>query len=378
MQHLWYWLQDRWVAPAYAGGVLLGIGISFFGAATNTMVGWLYALSGTIFALLAIAAVSAGRALTGLQVSRQPLRPVSAGEALAIELTISNSTHRPATLLQVWDNLPPALGGPLCRAFDSLPPQSSQTWTLYPTAQRRGLYRWQTVYLRTAAPLGLFWCRRPRSVPAKAVVYPQVLPLRTCPLVDTASDDRQFHTERDRRYQAATEGITRTLRLYRLGDPTRLIHWRTSARFGDLQVRELETAASGREVIVALDSAAPWPSEVFETAVTAAASLYFYASRAQFEVQLWTAATGLLHGNQVVLEALAGTQAGELLQAERPERPTIWLTANPASLPHLHAASRWLFFTETGTSVAAAPGLSPGLVINAERPLAPQLQVALR
>jgi len=378
MQHLWYWLQDRWVAPAYAGGVLLGIGISFFGAATNTMVGWLYALSGTIFALLAIAGVAAGRSLAGLQVSRQPLRPVSAGEALAIELTISNPTRHPAALLQVWDDLPPTLGGPLCRAFDSLPPQSSQTWTLYPKAQQRGIYCWQTVYLRTAAPLGLFWCRRQRVAPAKAVVYPQVLPLRTCPLVDTASDDRQFRTERDRRYQSATEGITRTLRLYRLGDPTRLIHWRTSARFGDWKVRELETATSSREVIIALDSAAPWPSEVFETAVTAAASLYFYASRTQLKVRLWTAATGLLHGNQVVLEALAGTQAGEVPQAERPERPTLWLTANPTSLPQLHAASRWLLFTETGTSVAATPGLSPGLVIDAARPLAPQLQAALR
>ncbi len=377
MHKLWERLQDRWVAPAYSGGVLLGIGISLFGAATNTMVGWLYVLSGMIFALLAIAGISAARSLTGLQVHRRPLLPVSAGDTLPIHLSLVNPTSKPAALLQVWEDLPAALGGPHSQALETLPPGRQQSWTLYPTAQQRGIYHWQTVYLRTAAPLGLFWCRRPRTVPAKAIIYPQVLPLRTCPLVDTVSDDQQFQTE-TRRYQKATEGMTRALRPYRLGDPTRLIHWRTSARFGVLQVRELETVTSGREVAIALDSGSPWPAAQFEQAVTAAASLYFYASRAQFDVQLWTAATGLLRGNQIVLEALAGTQAGEAAQAEPPwERPLLWLTARPASLGALAAGSRWLLFAETPTQVVVTPDLAMGLVIAPERPLALQLQTSL-
>ncbi len=379
MNRFWPWLQDRWVAPAYGGSVLLGIGISFFGAATNTMVGWLYVLSGTIFALLAIAGVAAARSLKPLQIRRQPLLPVSAGDTLLIDLTLENPSSRPASLLQVWDDLPAALGGPLSHAVEVLPPQSQQRWTLYPTAQRRGIYRWQTVYLRTAAPLGLFWCRRPRTVSAKAIVYPQVLPLRTCPLVDSVSDDEQFWAERDRQYRQSTEGITRTLRNYRFGDPTRLIHWRTSARFGVLQVRELENVTSGREVIIGLDSARPWPAELFEAAVTAAASLYFYTSRTQLDVQLWTAATGLLHGNQVVLEALAGTQAGEVAEAERPsDRPLLWLTAEPASLAALPTGSRWLFFSDTGAGIATPPSGLAGLAIALERPLATQLQTSLR
>ncbi|NJL01928.1 MAG: DUF58 domain-containing protein [Spirulinaceae cyanobacterium SM2_1_0] len=378
MNHFWLRLQDRWVAPAYSGGVLLGIALSFFGAATNTMVGWLYALSGTILALLVIAGITAARSLAGLQVQRRPLLPVSAGDALAIELILENPTNRPAALLQVWDELPAALGGPLSQALEVLPPQSRHSVNFYPQTQRRGIYRWPTVYLRTAAPLGLFWCRRPRTVPARAVVYPQVLPLRRCPLIDTVSDAERFRDERDRRYQAANEGVTRTLRAYRHGDPTRLIHWRTSARFGVLQVRELETVTSGREAVVALDSAAPWLEELFESAVIAAASLYFYASRRQLDVQLWTAATGLLHGNQVVLEALAGTQAGEIAEAEPPrDRPLLWLTANAASLAGLSAGSRWLLFSETSPHLAIA-GLAPGVVIERDRPLQPQLQTSLR
>ena len=34
------WLETHWATPAYGGWVLIGIGLSFFGAATNTMAGW--------------------------------------------------------------------------------------------------------------------------------------------------------------------------------------------------------------------------------------------------------------------------------------------------------------------------------------------------
>jgi uncharacterized protein (DUF58 family) len=54
----------------------------------------------------------------------------------------------------------------------------------------------------------------------------------------------------------ATEGITRSLRPYRWGDPTRLIHWRTSARYGELRVRELEKVTTDQEVLIGLDTMA--------------------------------------------------------------------------------------------------------------------------
>ncbi|MBD1941203.1 DUF58 domain-containing protein, partial [Coleofasciculus sp. FACHB-712] len=49
------WLETRWVTPAYAGWILGIIAVCFFGAATNTMAGWLYVISGLSFALLGIA-----------------------------------------------------------------------------------------------------------------------------------------------------------------------------------------------------------------------------------------------------------------------------------------------------------------------------------
>jgi len=189
---------------------------------------------------------------------------------------------------------------------------------------------------------------------------------------------------RDRYAQSANEGLTRSLRPYRWGDPIRFVHWRTSARYGELRVRELETFASGQELIICLDSAMPWQqlaehsglSESFEQAVIAAASLYFYAIRHNLSVGVWTAGTGLIRGSQAVLETLAAVQAGEDIRAEHlPDAPLLWLTQNPAGLTTLPSGSRWLLWA---TSHLEQPTTNrPGMLMQADQPLQLQLQKAL-
>ena len=371
------WLENRAVTPAYAGWLLSGMTVFFFGSATNTMSGWLYALSGGSLALLGVAAVLPGKSLRSLEVRRRTIEPVSAGDRITVELEIENRAREPKTLLQVVDILPFVLGQPIVRPIEVIDPNSIYRDTYYLEVRQRGVYRWQEVNLRTAAPLGLFWCRRSRPVKAVAVVYPQVLPLSTCPIIDRIGqeDSPQFYNRS--RSQTATEGLTRNLRPYRHGDPTRLIHWRTSARYGELRVRELEVAAGGQEIIIALDSAAAWQPEEFERAVTVAASLYFYASKRLLNVKLWTAGTGLVSGNRVVLETLAAVNAGEDAVENRPKLPIIWLTQNSATLSTLSLGSRWVLWplatAETGEKILVKHEL-PGLEIRSDRPLELQLQ----
>lgn len=371
------WLENRAVTPAYAGWLLSGMTVFFFGSATNTMSGWLYALSGGSLALLGVAAVLPGKSLRSLEVRRRTIEPVSAGDRITVELEIENRAREPKTLLQVVDILPFVLGDPIVRPIEVIDPNSIYRDTYYLEVRQRGVYRWQEVNLRTAAPLGLFWCRRSRRVKAVAVVYPQVLPLSTCPIIDRIGqeDSPQFYNRS--RSQAATEGLTRNLRPYRHGDPTRLIHWRTSARYGELRVRELELAAGGQEIIIALDSAQAWQPEEFERAVTVAASLYFYASKRLLNVKLWTAGTGLVSGNRVVLETLAAVNAGEDAVESRPKLPIIWLTQNSATLSTLSLGSRWVLWpvvtAQTGEKTLVKHEL-PGLEIRSDRPLELQLQ----
>ena len=373
------WLETRACSPSYSGCLLAAIAVSFFGAATNTMAGWLYVISGTIFALLGLGAILAVRSLKQVKVRRLAISPVSAGEQLTIELQIENPTSKPKNFLQVEDILPYVLAQPAQTPVEVIPPRSVHRWIHQPQTKKRGVYQWHEVQLRSGTPLGLFWSRRSRQVPAKAVVYPAVLPLTRCPLIDSIGRDDSTIFENERRYQTASQGLTRALRPYRQGDPMRLIHWRTSARFGEFKVRELEIITGGQEVIICLNNASNWEEENFELAVVAAASLYFYARRCRFNVKLWTPTTGLIYGDRVVLETLAAIVVEEDSTAVNlPSLPSIWLTQNFASIESLPAGSRWVIFPAVkGHRPKLVNSNLPGLVIDSDEPLQTNLQKQL-
>jgi len=372
------WLESRWVRPSYNGWVVLAISISYFGAATNTMVGWLYAISGLSFALLGLTGWLSRRMLRDVALERLPIAPVSVGETLDLGLRLRNGNPRAGKApFQCIDDRDPALGGGQPQAIEGIAAGSEHLWIDRPVAERRGVFTWDRVWIRTGAPLGLFWVRALHHLPAKAVVYPQVLPLARCPLVDRLGDARNpVAATRDRNSVDAQEGVTRTLRAYRSGDPMRLIHWRSSARLGELRVRELETHNSGRNVTIAIDDRATWTPDDFEQAASAAASIYFYASRAQLEVSFWSAQTGIVRGHRIVLEALAAIDGSRPLDARHrdatpPDAAVLWLSSTDASLPSLPPGSIGVLWGE-----AIATNDRDRVNIDADRDLRLQLQSA--
>jgi uncharacterized protein (DUF58 family) len=367
------WLENQGILPAYGGGVIIGITLCFFGAATNTMAGWLYAISGTTIAILILSVILPRQSLRSLKVRRLPIAPVSAGSDLCITLEVENTSNQPISLLEITDILPIVLNQPKIAPIEAITAKSSHRWTYYLPTSKRGIYHWQEINLRTAAPLGLFWCRRPHQVPAKALVYPQVLPLQQCPLIDSLGQEVDQKLENNHYYQKANQGFTRNLRQYRHGDSTRLIHWKTSARLGEFQIRELEVLTGGQEVIICLDTLSDWQENSFESAIIAAASLYFYAHRRQLNVKLWTGETGLIHGERVILETLAGIEAKASQQvANIPNLPLIWLTSNLNSIEKLTLGSRWLFFLDADSSEI------PSLLIRQFTGLAIDLEISLQ
>lgn len=376
------WLERLWARPTYGGVVLLGVAICFFGAAVNTMAGWLYVMSGGILALLIVAMVSPPRSLRHLAVTRAPIHPVHAGTSLWMELSIINPTGQARSLLEVSDDLPSELGSPTKIAVEQLDPGGTYAWGYAQPTRQRGIYRWQSVFIKSGAPLGLFWSTRPFVAPARAIVYPQVLPLTHCPLIDQIGTDLSWQTRQQQRAQSANEGLTRALRPYRWGDPTRLIHWRTSARYGELRVRELEDLISGQDLVIGLDSGTAWLPEQFEQAVIAAASLYRYAQQRSLQPELWTAGTGLVQGDRPTLETLAAVQPAEAPAATRPDhRPLLWLTATAATLETLPADSCWIWWAPplAGSShgrVVPPTGTHAGIAIAPDEDLQRQLQTS--
>jgi uncharacterized protein (DUF58 family) len=146
-------------------------------------------------------------------------------------------------------------------------------------------------------------------------------------------------------------------------------------------VRELEIITGGQEIIIALDSEGNWQAENFEQAVIAAASLYFYAQQQQLQVQLWTAATGLIKGDRPVLETLAATTSQEDASAKQLESyPLVWLTQNPQTLSSLPQGSRWMLWQNISseTEQVVVNWDYPGIIIQIEQALQPQMQKPLR
>jgi uncharacterized protein (DUF58 family) len=345
-----HWLECHWVAPAYAGWVLLGLALFFFAAATNTLAGWLYVMSGVLLALLLVAAILPPRNLQGIKLQRQPMRPVSVGNFLLVALEITNTNARSQGLLQVIDPVPTALGTPQSRSFGLLAGGQRQRWQYDMLASQRGIYQWNSVDLRSAAPVGLFWCRRTIALPASVVIYPQILPLNRCPILDSLGQQGGQRRYRALQVKPATEGITRSLRPYRWGDPTRLIHWRTSARYGELRVRELEQVMIGQEICIGLDTQARWQEVAFEQAVVAAASLFVYGVRQGLATLLWMPHTGLLHDYAEALSALAVVQPLAANTTMRPDCPMLWLTSDQAPEADLWPGSRQLCWGTTEIS----------------------------
>jgi uncharacterized protein (DUF58 family) len=370
------WLETNWVTPAYAGWLLTILTICFFGAATNTMAGWLYVLSGVGVALLGVGAVLPARSIHALTVTREAILPVTAGAELEITLTIHNPTSQVQTLFQVQDLTTLSKLNPPQTTVEQVLGQNDYRWVYRQPTEQRGVYQWGKVALRSGAPIGLFWCQRYREAAAIAYVYPQVLKLDRCPLLDgMGSPDRQIDRQFSNRHlEAANEGITRSLRPYRYGDSMRLIHWRTSARYGEFQIRELEIDRGGQDVVIYLDSGANWNTADFEQAVIAACTLYLYADRsARLNVKLWTAGTGLISGDRQVLETLAAVQIAEPAQTEIPSIPLVCLTSQPQQVEALTAGSRWVLWTHERFTPTAK---SPGMTIDRHQPLQQQLNSA--
>ncbi len=105
-------------------------------------------------------------------------------------------------------------------------------------ATRRGVFQMVRVQVRTSVPLGVFVRTRTLRVtlPAPVTVAPK--PANARPVLLALPDDQP--TAPASIPQRGSGDAVRSVRPYVPGDPARFVHWPTSARRGDLVVREHE------------------------------------------------------------------------------------------------------------------------------------------
>ncbi|SEJ27470.1 Uncharacterized conserved protein, DUF58 family, contains vWF domain [Deinococcus reticulitermitis] len=194
---------------------------------------------------------------------------------------------------------------------------------------RRGEYVWPGATLHWADPLGLCWRRTPLAGETRLDVFPGthglLLPDLLRPLLSEGSLSRSLGLDDPISLRGA--------RSYLPGDPPGRVHWRLSARSGELTVRELErTAASS--LTVYLDTSAG--GEVYlESAVRLASSLVQEAQALGLPVSVATRAQATPTGRtpeagRAALLALARAQldpAPPSIPEVRPGGNLIILTA---------------------------------------------------
>ena len=261
----------RGVGAAVAAVVLLTLGFRF-GYPDLALLG-----AAAVLALAAAVVFALWRPTLTVERTAEPDR-VARGDAATMRLTVRNSSRfRSASLVAV-----DRCGGhdvpvPLLR----LRPGRDTTERYPVPTERRGVLPIGPLRVTRADPLGLIELARGYGDTATVWVHPRIHLLRAVP----AGMARSL----DGRIDKVPHGTITfdSLREYVVGDELRRVHWRSSAKVGELMVREQLDTSEPTVVVLLDDRAAAHPDpETFESACEAAASIVAAAVREDLPVSL--------------------------------------------------------------------------------------------
>jgi uncharacterized protein (DUF58 family) len=193
------------------------------------------------------------------------------GDKLKVTYTLRNTSRLPKFWLEIHN--PTSLPGGLPGRAISLGGSTERSWLIRAPLVRRGHFRIEPLQIQTGDPFGFFEASASVGQGVSVVVYPRIeaLPLWKVP----AASIEGSHSAPERTLQ--TTALATTVRPWAPGDSFNRIHWKTTARHGEIQVKEfdLETTA---DVWIVLDlerdsQAGTGDDSTVEVAVRAAASI---------------------------------------------------------------------------------------------------------
>jgi uncharacterized protein (DUF58 family) len=200
---------------------------------------------------------------------------------------------------------------------ETLRPESGGEVAVTLVPRRRGLIRFNDLRVLLPDPIGLFQrCVRVPAPAATLAVLPRRYPLPRFELPGSARF--QPGGESTARHAGAAGEFT-GLRDYQPGDPLRLIHWPTWARTGKPVVKELEDTFYPRHGLILDTFPAPGDEDLFEDAVSVAASFVVAVDARESLIDLMfiagrgrvvTGGQGIARA-ETLLEVLAGVESAE-------------------------------------------------------------------
>jgi len=241
-------------------------------AAFSTGLPFLFFLVYLTTALLIGSWLYARRGLHGVRADYRVLNPrTHVGEVLQAVYRVENHDWIGKPWVELWNEstLPSSLPGRVV----GMRREGRRQWLAKVTLTRRGSYRLGALRVRTGDPLGLFTSEMLIGHPTSVVVFPEIVDLPNWRLPPSPIDGT---TRTRRRYEAATPLVS-TVRPYVHGDAINRIHWLSSARHGELHVKEFDLEqAADLWIVLDLDRsvhAGVGTDASVETAVTIAASI---------------------------------------------------------------------------------------------------------
>ncbi|WP_329458295.1 DUF58 domain-containing protein [Streptomyces sp. NBC_01497] len=216
-----------------------------------------------------------------------PGRVATASEA-RVHLRVDNVSRLPTGLLMLQDHVPYVLGPRPRFVLDRVEAGGRREVSYRVRSDLRGRYPLGPLQLRLTDPFGMCELTRSFSSFDTLTVVPRTEPL---PPVRLSGDSSGFGDGRLRSLALAGEDDM-IPRGYRHGDDLRRVHWRSTARYGELMVRREEAPRRARCTVL-LDTRAgaylgTGPDSAFEWAVSGAASVLAHMMERGYAVRLLT------------------------------------------------------------------------------------------
>ena len=213
---------------------------------------------------------------------------VEAGQSAQVTLALTNEGRTPTGSLLLEDHVPYVLGTRPRFLLEGVGHGWRREVSYQVRSDIRGRFEVGPMTVRQNDPFGLVELGRAFRSSVSLTVTPRTVALSAIPL------GGGWNGSGDNRPRAFALGSAEdvTVREYRRGDDLRRVHWRSSARFGELMVRREEQPWQSRATVVLDDRTHAHRGQgiasSLETAVTAAASIAVHLSRRGYQVHLVT------------------------------------------------------------------------------------------
>jgi len=222
-----------------------------------------------LMALPLLSAFGAGRARYRLSCVRLLAPPrLAAGQTAEVTIQLANVSRLRTGLLLCQDTVPLALGRRPRFVLQGIAGGGSREFKYQLGSDARGKYTVGPLQVRVADSFGLVSISRAFSSTSTLTVTPRIVALSRPPLSGNWLGD----SEHGKRSISASGEDDVAPREYRTGDGLHRVHWRSTARYGELMVRREEQHWRNTATLFLDSRRSAYATSMFELAVTAAAS----------------------------------------------------------------------------------------------------------